>query len=144
MPETHTLTDDLMDGSNIDNLDKVIRKHPRRHEMIKPSEKTNGFARPLSYHQMISWVIFCFNAVSNMGIIYQFDQEGQIMNEGLIHPAILALAILLLAVLVLGYKTTKSDPSDRTVRLERYCFIEKVAFDEDQYEFYCHLCTTHV
>jgi hypothetical protein len=49
-----------------------------------------------------------------------------------------------LAVMVQGYKTTKSDPTDRTIRVERYLSVTRQHFDQDKYEFYCHICEAHV
>ena len=40
--------------------------------------------------------------------------------------------------------TTKSDPTDETIRLERYMKITNQKFQEDDYEFYCHICSAHV
>lgn len=49
-----------------------------------------------------------------------------------------------LLVLLMAYITTKSDPTDRTVRLQRYCYLENLSFDQERYEYFCHICDTNV
>ena len=49
-----------------------------------------------------------------------------------------------IVVFALGYITTKIDPSDRTVRVERYARLTYQPFNEEDYEFYCHICEAHV
>ena len=48
------------------------------------------------------------------------------------------------SVFFLGLKTTITDPSDLTVREERYCRMTKQHFDDNLYEFYCNHCDTNV
>lgn len=49
-----------------------------------------------------------------------------------------------LLVFYLGFKTTITDPTDVTVRIERYHRLTKQSFDDSQYEFYCNHCDTNV
>ena len=52
--------------------------------------------------------------------------------------------LLDMLVFLYGYLTTKSDPTDRIVRLDRYCHLTQQSFDQDKYEFFCHICEAHV
>ena len=47
-------------------------------------------------------------------------------------------------VLYYAVITTKSDSTDSTVREERYMKLTKQKFEEDDYEFFCHICSAHV
>lgn len=49
-----------------------------------------------------------------------------------------------LLVFILGLLTTITDPSDMTVREERYFRLTKQFFDDNQYEFYCNHCDANV
>lgn len=47
-------------------------------------------------------------------------------------------------VFVLGLITTMTDPSDMTVRIERYHRMTYQKFDDSTFEFYCNHCDTNV
>ena len=47
----------------------------------------------------------------------------------LIQPILAAKILMDLIVLIVAYITTKADPTDRTVRLQRYCELENLNFD---------------
>ena len=47
-------------------------------------------------------------------------------------------------LLILGFITTKTDPSDMTVRIERYFRLTKQVFDDSNYAFYCNHCDANV
>ena len=67
-------------------------------------------------------------------------------HEDLTTTIILSVMLLVIdiMVLVLGVITTKIDPSDLTVRLERYFRMTNQKFDDSNYEFYCNHCDTNV
>jgi len=54
------------------------------------------------------------------------------------------LFVLDIMVLVFGAITTRIDPSDMTVRLEKYFRMTNQKFDDSNYEFYCNHCDTNV
>jgi len=54
------------------------------------------------------------------------------------------LFVLDFMVLVFGAITTRIDPSDMTVRLEKYFRMTNQKFDDSNYEFYCNHCDTNV
>ena len=61
-----------------------------------------------------------------------------------LQPILAAKILMDLIVLIVAYITTKSDPTDRTVRIQRYCELENLNFDQDRYEFFCHICEANV
>ena len=55
------------------------------------------------------------------------------------------LSVLLdICVFGLAYITTKTDPTDMTVRIERYHKLTHQKFDDSKFEFYCNRCDTNV
>ena len=54
------------------------------------------------------------------------------------------LFVLDIMVVVFGAITTRIDPSDMTVRLEKYFRMTNQKFDDSNYEFYCNHCDTNV
>ena len=54
------------------------------------------------------------------------------------------LFVLDIMVLVFGAITTRIDPSDMTVRLEKYFRMTNQKFDDSNYEFNCNHCDTNV
>ena len=67
-------------------------------------------------------------------------------SQDIITKIVLAISSLVLDLFVfwLGLLTTKTDPSDRTVQLERYCRLTNQKFDDTDYQFYCNYCDTNV
>lgn len=43
-----------------------------------------------------------------------------------------------------GYISTKTDPTDPTIGLERLCDEKGVHFDTNSYDFHCHICDAYV
>lgn len=56
----------------------------------------------------------------------------------------LVMIIIDVGMLVLAYKTTKSDPSDETVRQDRYHQLMNLNFEEAKFQYFCNHCNTNV
>ena len=70
-------------------------------------------------------------------------ENGAIM---IARPILLSVVFLILDILVLyyAYWATLIDPSDSTPREERYSKITFQIFQEDNFDYYCQFCDTHV
>ena len=64
---------------------------------------------------------------------YQNDKDRMI---------VVAIANIILILLIIF--VTASDPSDRIPRQERFCKLTNTEFNQDDYEFFCDYCQTHV
>jgi len=56
----------------------------------------------------------------------------------------IAIIAVDVGVFYYGYKATLIDPTDETVRKERYCRLVKKEFPGNDYDFYCYYCDTNV
>lgn len=91
-----------------------------RLKMVVSSEHSHGFITPYSPHQMFTWFAFMANILIEFIVHFPtcYDKFPKLL--WFIIYVIFAL-MTDIAVIYYGYKTTKSDPSDLTVRNNRYC-----------------------
>jgi len=115
----------------------------------KTKVRKNGFERPFSLLQIVSWVIaaciFISYTVTSACLFYQEDHFIPIIAVGVFYfSAFLAMVVTTVSV-------TNSDPTDPTINLEREYRQSlakeggpKVLFDADKFGFFCSVCDTHV
>lgn len=106
-------------------------------------EKPHGFIRPFSKEQIISWVLFALNLLAEVQVIY-IVRGKDMLNEFWRWVIVICTITSNFFLFYTAVRTTGSDPSDRTVHLERYCKFTKQDFDESKYEFWCSACMTNV
>lgn len=100
--------------------------------MIKPT----GFTLPLSYQQVLSWVLFLYWLTCYTLIIPQFSLEAQV-------PLSLAILILAPAIIYLNIKISKSNPTDPFVDKYKKTVAKNLPFLEE-FSNFCALCGTPV
>ena len=90
--------------------------------------------------------------VFNISVFYAviLPSIADINNKGREAIAgVVVIVYIILLVLVVKYanETTKIDPTDETVYIEREAQIkgyDVASFDVNLYEYYCNVCKTHV
>ncbi|CDW86338.1 probable palmitoyltransferase zdhhc1-like [Stylonychia lemnae] len=139
---THIL--DLKD-SNISSEQQSNKDATQCEVILDLPVKTNGFIWPYHPFQVLSWVVYTYN------MIHFYLVSIPIFTNNLVQVIILAVVYLILGVTVfyMTYITTKIDPTDRTVYLERASRqpnpdSEALKFNPQQYSYHCSICKTHV
>lgn len=134
------------------------KKAPVLIQIKKAAARLNGFECPLSFLQVLSWVITLFILVSfvlttSALLIEKSDHDSTFVAVCIAFSTLYAIAFT--SMVVTTVIVTASDPSDPTVNLNRLHretiaayqarkADEFVQFDEMQFKFYCAVCETHV
>jgi palmitoyltransferase len=71
-----------------------------------------------------------------------WDEAEQDLSGFWVH--LIASVSVDLLLIYFAYLCTAVDPTDEVVRQERYCKLTEQEFPEYMYEYFCHLCNTHV
>lgn len=124
-------------------FEKAYKKKSVKSKLIGLKERTHGFVTPFSLYQITSWVIFLANVLFQILVICYWLSEQTYVKNHILYLSIYSL-LTDLTVLFFGLKTTITDPSDMTVRIERYHRMTFQKFDDNSYEFYCNKCDTNV
>ena len=82
---------------------------------VRKGVRSNGFQWPLHPQQLLSWLVFFFN----FGLYFVVDVISLSSSKGLSVFLSILYSIISYIVLFLAIKTTKSDPSDPTIKLQR-------------------------
>lgn len=115
-----------------------------RKELASERERPHGFVRPLSIHQIITWIVLSSNVFIQIYILQQNAKDfGDEESSAFIIFTIVSFSSDI-AVFVFGLLATIRDPSDITVHEERYCRLTKQRFDDSAFEYFCNHCDTNV
>lgn len=100
--------------------------------MIKPT----GFNLPLSYQQVLSWVLFLYWLICYTLLIPLYNLEAKISLS-------FSILILALTIIYLNIKISKSDPTDPFVDKFKRTVAQNLPFLEE-FSNFCALCGTPV
>ena len=98
--------------------------------------KATGYSLPLSYQQVVSWVLFIYWTSCYVLMIPSYGTLGRCVLA-------LALVVSLSSVVYFNIKITKSDPSDPFIRKFRETTSQNLPFLEE-FSNFCALCGTPV
>lgn len=98
--------------------------------------------RPFHPLQIASWVVFALDC-----LLYGFTAgPGAFWLLGSAGGTLLTLIFILLALAVIALAAVggRLDPTDPTVYFQRECTRKGEPFPEEQFDFFCNICETHV
>ena len=98
--------------------------------------------RPFHPLQIASWVVFALDCLP-----YGFTAgPGAYWLLGSVGGTLLTLIFILLALAVIALAAVggRLDPTDPTVYFQRECTRKGEPFPEEQFDFFCNICETHV
>lgn len=126
------------------SFENAYKKKSVKEELKGEREHLHGLVRPFSIHQVFTWIFLSANLVYQVILLILCPQGNG--TTDLTTKIVLAVACFLVDALVfyLGLLTTKTDPSDRTVHLERYHRLTAQKFDDSEFQYYCNYCDTNV
>ena len=116
--------------------------------------RKNGFERPFSVFQVLSWIVAAFIGISfviiTIALVLSSEDYGGSGHDAVCILLAIAYAISFIGMIYFTYLVTASDPTDPTVALERLARtalqnnMAKVDFNPNDYQFHCDVCDTHV
>jgi hypothetical protein len=109
----------------------IIRKHGVRE---------NGFQCPPHPLQAMTIVVFLLDFFS----YYLINMVSLSQNVPLVAVCSIIFGAISSIVVYYWLVSTRSDPSDPTIRAQRICEAKFERFDGTNYDFMCEICDTHV
>lgn len=99
----------------------------------KRKVRRNGFSCPLHPTQLLTYLIYFMDLLT----FYTIDMVSLSHKPAI--SIILSTVYILLAIgtCYYGYVSTKVDPTDPTLELEKQCKKANVTFDSRNYEYHC-------
>lgn len=106
--------------------------------------------RPYTKQQILTWLVYVLNIflevltlglLENVIVYYEFKK---VLGRQIVYCIAALLVIIDIGILILGWITTKSDPSDPVVKWERFCKITEQAFPDVDFDLFCQWCNCHV
>lgn len=98
--------------------------------------------KPFSFHQKVTWVLFAINILFEGWLVCLLKRyQLQVWHWSLSLAIFICLNLL---IALYAFITARIDPSDKTVRIERYMNLTNQNFEDDEFEFYCYICEAHV
>lgn len=101
---------------------------------MPPSPKLTGFSRPFHWLQLLSWA--CFAAQYCVSVPLAWTTVGR--EVSVLYTCCYSASYL--GVLILGYITTKSDPTDPSIERQRRAKQQGSLVNSFEYEAVCDKC----
>lgn len=118
----------------------VLNTKNKMVEIVKRKVRHNGFDCPLHPSQVFSYLLFISDIVS----FYMVD----LVSLHHLSPLVITLGVIYLILACgtayYGYLSTRINPQDPTINLERRCKQKSIPFDASYYEYHCQICEAHV